>query len=109
MKKIMRNLLIAGFTLFLIGGVFYGIGRISGGQEYVENEGIKQVRAAAKRERVIVEKENLGEIQKIEADIEDMDIIVKESEDTSCYLSYNVDKRRGKNKNSVTKYGSQGA
>lgn len=93
MKKIIKIILIIVVALGVFGGILYEVGRVTGG----DDSQTVVLKNDSKRENVVLEKENLGEIQSIDGRIEDVDLMVKSSEDDSCYLSYNVETQKGKN------------
>lgn len=93
MKKATKAVLTAGVLLCVLGGGLYAIGRYTGGKEYVKNADAEN----SKMETVTLDKKKLEKIQKMEADIEDADFEIEPSKDDSFYLSYNLEKRKGKN------------
>lgn len=93
MRKVTKAVLIAGVLLCVLGGGLYAVGRYTGGKEYVKNADAEN----SKMETVTLDRKKLEEIQKIEADIADVDFEIEPSKDESFYLSYNLEKRKGKN------------
>lgn len=96
MKKATKIALITGIALCIFGGILYGAGRAAGGVEKLNDSKTTKLKNSG-RETVVLDREKLGEIQSIEGNIADVDLEIKPSEDDSCYLSYNVETRKGKN------------
>lgn len=96
MKRTTKIVLMIGIALCALGGILYGVGRATGGMEKLNDSQTEVLKNDSKRETVTLEKENLGDIQRIDGSIADVDLVVKPSEDDSCYLSYNVETRKGK-------------
>ncbi len=97
MKKTTKIILCVGIALCAAGIILYGVGRATGGMEEVKNSKKEESGNVSNEKRAVLEKEALGDMQGIEGSIADVDLVIKPSGDDSCYLSYDVQTRKGEN------------
>ena len=97
MNKTIKIALAVGIACCLFGGILHGIGRYTGGENYVRNTDMDSFDGEEKREVIKLDKKKLEDFERIEVNFEDLDLVIKPSDDDSCYLSYRLFKRKRKN------------
>lgn len=99
MKKLTKQLLIAGAAFCGAGLVMFGAGIASGGKEYVKNADLNVINGAAtltsNDNHAILEKTEIDSFTSINADFHYIDLKIKPSPDDKFYLSYNVETSNG--------------
>ena len=105
MKKIKgKHCVIAGGVLCGIGILFFGIGMAFGGKEYVKNADLNQMNGKAmldSKQEAFSGEETFEDLTGIQADLKNIDLLIKPSEDEKFHLTYNLEKS-GKGKNPLS-------
>lgn len=99
MKKLTKQLLIAGAVFCGAGIVMFGAGMASGGREYVQNADLNVINGAAtltsSDNHTVLEKTEIDSFSTVNADLRYIDLKVKPSPDDKFYISYNVETSNG--------------
>lgn len=101
MKSNIRTWLTLGTALMVSGILLFLAGYAFGGSSYVKMADLDRISGAAKRADkkpdLILEKTKIESFQEIHADLSNMDLLIKPSEDENAYISYKLQSRKGKN------------
>lgn len=101
MGKFGKTLFIIGSACCLIGFVFFGIGLIGGGKEYIQNTNLNSLQANevknSKKHLFSIEKTKLSAFDSLDVDLADSDFRIEKSDDESCYLKYEQETMSSKN------------
>lgn len=97
MNRTAKMILTVGIACCLLGGIFYGIGKYSGGGNYVKETDMDSFDGKTRRNIIELDKEKMEEFQKIKVDFENFDLVIKSSGDDSCYLSYRLIEKKNEN------------
>lgn len=101
MGKMTKTCLLLGAGMCLAGAGVFLCGYAAGGKAYVQKADLNEINGAVEQEEkgadLILEKTKLESFQELHADLENIDVIIKPSNDENFYISYRLQSRKGKN------------
>ena len=99
MKKTNKRLLAAGGILCAVGVLFFGVGIASGGKNYVKSADLNRISGTAMMDssdsHAILSKTKIDSFSSVNVDLQNLDLDVKESDDTNFYIAYNIETNDG--------------
>lgn len=99
MKKTNKRLLAAGGILCAVGVLFLGIGMVSGGRNYVKSADLNRISGTATMDssdsHAILSKTKIYAFSSVNADLRNLDLDIKESDDDNFYIAYNIETNDG--------------
>lgn len=99
MKKTNKRLLAAGGILCAVGVLFFGIGMVSGGRNYVKSADLNRISGTATMDssdsHAILSKTKIDAFSAVNIDLRNLDFDVKESDDNNFYIAYNIETNDG--------------
>lgn len=99
MKKTNKYLLAAGAIFCAVGILFFGVGAISGGKNYVSSADLNRISGAAMNDssdnHAILSKTQIDNFSSVNIDLRNLDLEIKESDDENSYIAYNIETNDG--------------
>ena len=103
MKRGTKIALVASVSVCVVGAALFGVGVVSGGQEYVKSANLnelsseKQDEGSGKTQTLSKDNIKLKSFDAVDINCENLDVSIVPSDKEYSYLSYSVEERKGKN------------
>ena len=99
MKQTNKRLLAAAGIFCAVGILFFGVGIVSGGRNYVKPADLNRISGTAMMDssdsHAILSKTEIDAFSSVNVDLKNLDLDIKASDDNKFYISYNIETTDG--------------